>query len=345
MSVYKPRGSALYVYDFVINGRRFHGPTGHDKKRAAEAVEQEKRAEAKGEKASVRDVTLDDAAGAHWAIAKDRPSARMVEYQTVNLVSGLGKNTLIRHIDDAMVADYVARARGRKYGKKAKRLISSAAVNRELALLRAILNRARRTRKATVQDIDWRAHWLQEAPPRKRVLSEEEEGRLIAEAADHLKAPIRFALLTALRLQNTVDLDWSQVDFRARTMTFVTKGDKTHLLPITDAVLVILANQGPRDAGPVFRYKGEKIRSWRTAWRAALKRAGIRDFRWHDLRHTAGSRMVARGADISVVQEVMNHSSITVTRRYVHHKQDAKRKALDSLSRGIPEESAEAKVK
>jgi integrase len=339
MSVYKPRGSALYVYDFWVGGRRFHGPTGHDKKRPAEAVEREKRAEAAGQKTAIRDVTLDDAVGAHWAIAKDRPSARMVEYQAENLVKGFGGATLIRHIDDAMVADYVARARGRKYGKKIRKLISSAAVNRELALLRAILNRARRTRKATVQDIDWRAHWLREAPPRTRVLSDEEQRRLIDECADHLKPAVEFALMTGLRLGNTIGLEWSQVDFKARTMTFRAKGDRTLVLPITEPVLVILANQGPQDAGPVFRYKGEKITSWRTAWNGAKRRAGVKDFRWHDLRHTAASRMVAGGADISAVQEVLNHSSIMVTRRYVHHDQDAKRRALESLSQGIPKVS------
>lgn len=345
MSVYKPTGSTVFVYDFWLNGRRFHGSTKKRTQRAAEIEEGRKRAEAESGVRPSADVTLNKAAGAHWEIAESRPSARMVEYQMENLLDGLGKATLIRDIDDAMVADYVARARGRTYGKRMKRLISPAAVNRELALLRAILNRARRTRKARVQDIDWRAHWLREAPPRTRVLSAEEERRLIDECAEHLKAPVQFALLTGLRLGNTIGLHWAQVDFQARTMTFKAKGDRTLVLPITAPVLVILANQGPRGTGPVFRYKGEKIASWRKAWAGAKARAGIKDFRWHDLRHTAASRMVAAGVDISAVQEVLNHSSITVTRRYVHHDQDAKRKALESLSQGIPKVSAQKVAK
>ncbi len=345
MSVYKPTGSTVYVYDFWINGRRFHGSTGERTKRKAEEHEQDRRTEAKSGAVTTADLTLDQASGDHWKIAKDRPSHRMVRYQMKRLLAGIGGATAIRLIDDNTVADYISRARGRTYGKKIKRLISSAAVNRELALLRAILNRARRTRKARVQDIDWRAHWLREAAPRTRVLSAEEERRLIEEAGEHLKAPIQFALLTGLRLGNTIALDWAQVDFQARTMTFRAKGDRTLVLPITAPVLVILANQGPRSTGPVFRYKGEKIASWRKAWAGAKKRAGVKDFRWHDLRHTAASRMVANGADISAVQEVLNHSSITVTRRYVHHDQDAKRKALESLSQGNPKDSARKAAK
>lgn len=345
MSVYKPTGSTVFVYDFWVNGARFHGSTNKRTKRAAQIEEGRKRAEAESGTRPTADLTLNVAAGAHWEIARTRPSARMVEYQTENLLEGLGRATLLRDLDDAMVADYVAKARGRTYGKRIKRLISSAAINRELALLRAIINRARRTRKAKVQDIDWRAHWLREAPPRTRVLSDDEQRRLIEECAEHIRPAVQFALLTGLRLGNTIGLDWSQVDFKARTMTFRAKGDRTLVLPITEPVLVILANQGPQDSGAVFRYKGDRITSWRTAWNGAKRRAGVKDFRWHDLRHTAASRMVARGADISAVQEVLNHSSIMVTRRYVHHDQDAKRKALESLSRESPKESARKAVK
>ena len=79
------------------------------------------------------------------------------------------------------------------------------------------------------------------------------------------------------------------------------------------------------------------IKSFKTAWKAALRRAGIADFRWHDLRHTVGTRLVQRGGDISVVQDFLGHSDIATTRRYVHHDTAAKRGAMELLSRNPPE--------
>ena len=158
-----------------------------------------------------------------------------------------------------------------------------------------------------------------------------------------ITAPIRFAILTGLRLANTVELDWSQIDFQAREIVVKIKsrkpGGKVLVLPITDETLVLLVNQNPRDQGRVFLKDGRPIKSWQTAWRGARRRAAINDFRWHDLRHTAGTRMVRAGADISDVQEVLGHASIITTRRYVSRDTGAKRRAMELLSesRNTPE--------
>lgn len=186
---------------------------------------------------------------------------------------------------------------------------------------------------------------LREPDPRDRTLSAAEEARLIEAAAGHLKAPIEFSLLTGVRLGNAINLDWSQVDLRSREITFRVKprkpGGKVHVLPITNESLVLVSNQGPKEAGRVFTYKGHLIKSWRTAWEAAKRRAGLDDFRWHDLRHTAGTRMVQRGGDISIVQEVLGHADIATTRRYVHHATADKRRAMELLSRNSSEPAHE----
>jgi integrase len=123
---------------------------------------------------------------------------------------------------------------------------------------------------------------------------------------------------------------------RDRAITLQVKsrqpGGKTISVPICGPLLVILANLGPKDAGPVFTYEGKPVLSWRTAWKSARKRAGLPSIRWHDLRHTAASWMVQEGVPLDVVQEILGHEDIATTKRYAHRDVSAKRAAVDALA-------------
>ena len=230
----------------------------------------------------------------------------------------LGKDTRLSEINGDRLAKYVAVRRG--HISRLGRRMSPASINREVELLRRVIYRARDVWGVKVGRVNWKAQKLKEAPPPDRPLTNAEEARLLAEAADYLVGPIQFSLLTGLRKNNVFTLDWSQIDMQARAMTLLVKGGKLLRLPLSDDAFLLLANLGPVDAGPVFTRNGKPIGSWKTAWKGALRRAGIWGFRWHDLRHTFGSRLVANGVDISAVQDLMGHADITTTRRYVHHQ-------------------------
>lgn len=107
-----------------------------------------------------------------------------------------------------------------------------------------------------------------------------------------------------------------------------TAGDRSLIaerttVPLSDEAVAILSNLGRKTKGPVFtNAEGEKIVTAKTAWTGARRRADVVDLRWHDLRHTAASRMVAAGADISEVKDILRHENIATTSRYVHTSAD-----------------------
>ena len=82
----------------------------------------------------------------------------------------------------------------------------------------------------------------------------------------------------------------------------------------------------------VFTYRGKRVDSVKTAFNAAVKRAGIVDFRFHDLRHTFASQLLMKGGTLKDVQELLGHKTMTMTLRYAHLTQEHKRKAVNLLN-------------
>ena len=68
------------------------------------------------------------------------------------------------------------------------------------------------------------------------------------------------------------------------------------------------------------------------SFHTVLKKAGITDFRFHDFRHTEATQMLEKGADIRTVQEILGHSSVSVTERYTHTNANKKKSAIELLS-------------
>jgi integrase len=198
--------------------------------------------------------------------------------------------------------------------------VSNGTVNRTLSLVRSVL-------RAAAHDWEWlervpRVRLLPEAKGRTRYLTPAEAQRLLAELPEHLAAMARFAMLTGLRQRNVRELSWSRVDLDRRLVWIPAdqaKGGKGIASPLTaDAVEVLRAQIGKHDDF-VFTYRGEPVR-WvnNTAWKGALKRAGIEDFRWHDLRHAWATFHMQAGTPLHVVQELGGWASPQMVQRYAH---------------------------
>ena len=171
------------------------------------------------------------------------------------------------------------------------------------------------------------------------VVSPEEQKALLNAAAQatkalHLKPIIAVALGTGMRLGEILNLEWSHVDFATRTITVArSKSGKSRSLPmewggVVDALKGVQLRSG--SSKYVFPGKnGKPMGSIKTGYIKARKKAGISSkCRFHDLRHTFGSRCAQLGMDVMTIKELMGHASVTTTMRYMHVGEDHKRRAL-----------------
>ena len=116
------------------------------------------------------------------------------------------------------------------------------------------------------------------------------------------------------------------------------KDEESREIPINQesrAVLTAWRDQHARDDTPiVFHNRGRRLTTIKTAWGTLLRDAGITSFTFHGIRHTFATRLLARGASINVVRDLLGHSDITMTARYLHSTGGGKTAAVAKLGHG-----------
>ena len=373
MSLYR-RGQ-VYWYEFVSQGIRFRGSTGATEREAAKLAESRARIAARESAAPPGRrpaMTLGGAAERYYQeVAAHQPSAVTTDGQLETLVRLLGADTPLAAIGDARIADFVARRRAEK-SRNAPRghkpscrcdhcALAPATVNREIELLRRLMRRAAKAWKAEVGEMpDWSVHLLPEAAERIRELTTEEQEALLAALRPDLKPMVLFCLATGVRKDDAVTLTWRQVDMTARVVRLSVKsrrpGGQPHIIPITNEVAAILQNERGHNPVRVFTYvcarsrgkrrKGERYPFAKGAlakeWHAALASAGVEDFRFHDLRHTAATRLLRASGNLRLVQKLLGHTDIATTARYAHADLDDLRAALEAVAAPSPLRAAES---
>ncbi len=229
---------------------------------------------------------------------------------------------------------------------------------KHLALMKAIMRAAER---------DWK--WIERGPvikvpqergKRVRWLEPHEAVRLINECSEPLKSIVVFALATGLRRSNIVDLQWQDVDLQRKVAWIHPEESKSGQaigVALNDTACRLLRDQIGNHKKWVFVHqksstksdgtKSAEVRKMRvdgnTAWRLALKRTGIDNFRFHDLRHTWASWLVQAGVPLTVLQEMGGWESIEMVQRYAHlapRHLSAHAKQIDSIFDGyVPNSS------
>lgn len=225
--------------------------------------------------------------------------------------------------------------------------VSNSTINRELALLSGAINYAN-------SEWDWElpnfviGRRLREPEGRVRWISRVEAANLI-KAAEQSKSPvladfIRLAIHTGCRSGELLGLEWRRVDMSRRLIYLDaehTKTAKRRSVPLNDDAREALANRSRfrsahcSDSPWIFcNQSGCRVANVKRAFEGACKRAGIKDFRIHDLRHTCAAWLVSAGVPLAEVRDVLGHASVTMTERYAHLEPENLRHAVTQLSHG-----------
>jgi integrase len=345
MSVYKPKGSPFWHFDFQIQGRRFHGSTGCKNRREAEAIERAERDKAKvllkQVAAPAAAMTLDVAAGRFWGeVGQYHANSETTWRDLERLIGFLGNDRLLSDIIDDDVARLVAWRRGHRLKGRTKDragadvpLVSAATVNRSTTqLLQAVFTRAKLSWGARFdREPVWRHHRLPEPQERVRELSEVEADRIENAIRDDYGPYFDFVRASGQRLDECL-LRWPEVIWSAGRIVKKGKGGRTIIIPITPVIRHILWPLRGHHSEHVFTYVAQRTREGRvtgrrypltyngvkTAWKRIRKAAQVSDFWFHDFRHDLATKLLRETGNLKLVQKALNHADIKTTTRYAH---------------------------
>jgi integrase len=202
--------------------------------------------------------------------------------------------------------------------------LSIASVNRELELLRAVLNYAKREGLITRTPFEMGSPLISKADEtrRDRVMSRDEEERLLAVCIDkrsHLRPIIIAAVDTGCRKGELLKLTWEDIDISSRLITikaFNTKTARGRDVPVSDRLAAELESIRSKSPAPNARVFGIGD-NFKKAWGTACRMAGVKDLRFHDLRHTFCTRLIEAGMPIDEVAKLAGHTQINTT--YKHY--------------------------
>jgi integrase len=334
MSLWK-RGKVYWSF-ITLDGIRYAQSTGTGNQRLAERIEQRFKDELNLKRHQVVEPTPQMTFGELTArfLAEGDPKAWHID--RLKLLLPYWSEIPIGRIHKAMVADYRRR-------RHAAKQITDTTVNRDLEALRHILFWAVDEGLLTSNPLT-RLRLVPERRKPRSILSLEEEEKLLRAAAPHLREIIVTALDTGMRRGELLHERWEHVDFN-RKLLFVsqskTAGGEGREIPLTERVYSLLSARRQGE-GIIFTFHNHAIHQIKTAWKATVRRAGIRYRRFHDLRHTFNTRLMEAGVMQEVRKALMGHSSgEDVNAIYTHVELPVKREAIRKLEAWVHQQTQE----
>lgn len=312
MRIYRRSPGATLWCDFWHDGKRIRRSTGtKDRRQAQEYGDRIKAQFWREDRIGDRPSVTWDAAVLDWLEAHQHLRSLSDRKDQLRWATGHLRGRRLDSINRAALDDLGKR--------KAKEGVSGATVNRHLAAVSAILGHAAKKGWLDAKPTTPKRH---EAGKRLRWATQAQARKLVAALPAHLAAMAEFSLATGLRQQNVTHLEWSRVD-APRKLAWIdaedAKGKRTISVPLSDAALSVLQRQAGAHRRWVFPYRGKPIDSpTQVAWSNACRTAKLRDFTWHDLRHTWASWHVQNGTPLPVLQELGHWRSLAMVMRYAH---------------------------
>lgn len=211
--------------------------------------------------------------------------------------------------------------------------VSLSTINRELACLKTCFSKAIEWEKAE-RNPAAKVKKFREPNSKERILTIEEMKRLLDAASPEIRPVLIIALNTGMRRGEILSLRWRDVDFvKGFILIEDSKSGRSRKVPMNGLVFETLRAMN-REREFVFENPETRtnIKDVKTAFKGACRRVEIKGIRFHDLRHTAASRMIETGADLVTVSKILGHATIQMTMRYCHPTPENMRRAVEKLS-------------
>lgn len=326
MAIYQKDGN--WFIDYYANGRRKREKVGTSKALAETVLRKRKVEIAENKYLDIKrehKIKFEELAQMYMEL-HSRPNKRS-SHSDEDLIKTLSKHfggLCLYEITPILVEKFKA--------ERAKE-VSPATVNRALACLKCMFNKAIEWGKANDNPVK-KVKLFKENNKRLRYLEKEEIAKLLAKCRGHLKPIVITALNTGMRKGEILGLKWHDVDFRRNIIyLYQTKNGERREIPMNEQVKNALVKVRKHPESPyIFCDKdGKPFGDIKKTFLTALKKSGILNFRFHDLRHTFASHLVMSGVDLNTVRELMGHKSLEMTLRYSHLSPDHKKRAVDIL--------------
>jgi len=330
MGVYK-KGDNWYI-DYYANGRRRREKIGTSKTLAENVFRKRKLQIAEGRFLDIKrneKIKFEDFADEYVEVYL-KPNNRSwlrAEAHNIKRLKAFFRGKYLHEITPLMVE---------KFKIERAKEVKPATVNRALTCLKSMFSRAITWGKFKGENPVKKVKSFIENNARLRYLEKEEITKLLKNCRRHLKPIVLLALNTGMRRGEILNLKWQDIDFRRGIIYLLrTKNNERREIPMNETVKTALIKVRKHPDSPyVFCGKdGKPFYDVRTSFFTALKKSGIINFRFHDLRHTFASHLVMGGVDLNTVRELMGHKSLNMTLRYAHLSPDHKKRAVDILGK------------
>lgn len=327
------RGSVWWTY-FYIEGIRHQHSTGTSNKKQAELIEMRLKQEENAKRFQVVQIDPRLTFGQLASKFVESGSAKKHHLDRLKALLPFFSERQIIRINHETANDY------RKY-RHSQKILTAATLNRDLIAARFILNWGLRKELLVANPL--KGVRMERERRRKRpIVSIQEELSIIAAAAIHLKEIVIVALDTGMRRIEILNQLWEDVDFH-HGLLYVSRSKtaegECREIPLTARVLEILKAR-KQDQGLIFTFAGLPLHRVKTAWKGALRRAGVRALRLRDLRHTFNNRLIFSGVDREVRKSLMGHADSETHDVYINVELPQKIEAIKNLHRWWREEVA-----
>ncbi len=310
------------------------GPASKITKTRAKAILAKENADAKKNKHGSDDPKLSEYVEQYIKYARDIRQKRSWQRDQISLnhiTNAMGSYNLSEITPDKLI---------QYQGKRLDAGRKPRTVNLELACLKRLYNIARLQNRYQGDNPVTQVKFLEQSYGSDRILTPEEEKRLLQASPIYLRNIIICALNTGMRRGEILTLKWENVNLEHEYFLLessTTKTKKSRRVPINSTLKEMLTElESNQESKYVFTNSlgKEYLNGHAVAFifQATMKRATIKGFRFHDLRHTAATRMVEAGVPLFTVGQILGHSDPKTTMRYAHPDESLKQ-GVEALAR------------